>query len=106
MAKGSWDKYFKDAEVVIMLQAEIGALDYKSFKLNTIDSTKNVINVTKKFKIPYLIHESSAVVNSSSINHYTNSKIEQESLVLNSKLNYIIFRPSLMFGLFDRKHLV
>jgi nucleoside-diphosphate-sugar epimerase len=36
---------------------------------------------------------------------YTNTKKEQEEMVLASGINCVVLRPTLMFGWFDRKHL-
>ena len=45
---GEWEKYVRDADVVVMLQAQIGGLYYKDFKRNNIDSTNLVLNIIKK----------------------------------------------------------
>ena len=103
--RGEWEKHFENADIVIMLQAQIGASNYEPFQQNNINSTKNILKVMEQFDAPYLIHISSSVVNSTADDFYTRSKNEQEKLVLNSPINSIILRPTLMFGWFDRKHL-
>lgn len=102
---GSWEESFKGADVVVQLQAQIGAPTIEPFIRNNIDSTKNVLSVMKKYEIPYLIHFSSSVVNSVANDFYTNTKKEQEKLVKESGIKNVILRPTLMFGWFDRKHL-
>jgi uncharacterized protein YbjT (DUF2867 family) len=52
-----------------------------------------------------LIHISSSVVNSVADDFYTNTKKEQERIVIESGIPRTILRPTLMFGWFDRKHL-
>jgi nucleoside-diphosphate-sugar epimerase len=52
-----------------------------------------------------LIHISSSVVESVADDFYTNTKKEQERLVLESGIACPVLRPTLMFGWFDRKHL-
>lgn len=104
--KGSkWEGALKGAHVVVMLQAQIGAPTIDPFIRNNINSTKNILAVIKRFKIPYLVHVSSSVVNSIADDFYTNTKREQERLVVESGINHCILRPTLMFGWFDRKHL-
>jgi len=103
--KGEWEKLFEGADIVLMLQAQIGAPTIEPFIRNNITSTKNIIEVIKKYKIPYLVHISSSVVNSVADDFYTNTKKEQEKLVLESGIKNCILRPTLMFGWFDRKHL-
>lgn len=102
---GEWTNKFDKAEVVIMLQAQIGGLSYEEFELNNVTSTKRILDTIKEKKIPHLVHISSSVVASSANDFYTNSKLEQEKLVLSSGIKCPILRPTLMFGWFDRKHL-
>ena len=102
---GSWERSFEGADVVLMLQAQIGAPMIDPFIRNNVVSTKNILEVIERFKIPYLVHISSSVVNSKAEDFYTNTKKEQEILVLQSPVSKTILRPTLMFGWFDRKHL-
>lgn len=100
-----WAQAFAGADVVVMLQAQIGAPTLEPFIRNNITSTENVLEVIKRFNIPYLVHISSSVVNSVAEDFYTNTKKEQEKLVLASGIKQCILRPTLMYGWFDRKHL-
>jgi nucleoside-diphosphate-sugar epimerase len=102
---GSWEKEFNNADIVIMLQAQIGGNQESEFYKNNIQSSQNVLDAMKKFNINYLIHVSSSVVKSLANDMYTKSKKEQEKLVIDSGISNIILRPTLMFGWFDRKHL-
>ena len=103
--KGEWEKEFENAKFVIMLQAQIGAITIEPFIKNNIDSTKHILKVMKKYNVPYVVHISSSVVCSVADDFYTNTKKEQEKLVIESGIDYCILRPTLMFGWFDRKHL-
>ena len=102
---GDWRRHFAGAEVVVMLQAQIGGNDYQEFVDNNVDSTRLILDVIKESKVPYLIHISSSVVESVADDFYTRSKKEQEQMVLESGIPCPILRPTLMFGWFDRKHL-
>lgn len=102
---GDWQEHFYDADVVVMLQAQIGGLYYQDFVNNNITSTKLILNLIREHNIPYLVHISSSVVESVADDFYTRSKTEQESIVLQSGISCPILRPTLMFGWFDRKHL-
>lgn len=102
---GQWQRYFQDADVVVMLQAQIGAKDLAPFVLNNIESTRLILEEIKKNEIPYTVHISSSVVESIGDDHYTNTKREQEKMVLGSGISCVVLRPTLMFGWFDRKHL-
>jgi nucleoside-diphosphate-sugar epimerase len=102
---GDWQNHFIDADVVVMLQAQIGGLFYQEFVDNNVSSTELILDLVKENSIPYLVHISSSVVESVADDFYTRSKIEQEQIVLQSGIPCPILRPTLMFGWFDRKHL-
>jgi len=102
---GKWQEACRDGAVVVMLQAQIGSKESAPFVRNNIESTRLMLKTMKTHQIPYVVHISSSVVESVADDDYTNTKKQQEDLVLASGLNYCILRPTLMFGWFDRKHL-
>ena len=102
---GDWQRHFGDADVVVMLQAQIGGVDRDAFVRNNIDSTRLVIEEMKKRESAHLVHISSSVVESVVSDFYSDTKREQERVVLESGIRCAILRPTLMFGWFDRKHL-
>ena len=102
---GDWQRHFDGAEVVVMLQAQIGGNDYQEFVRNNIDSTRLILETIQLHQVPYLVHISSSVVASVADDFYTNTKKDQEKMVLESGVACPVLRPTLMFGWFDRKHL-
>jgi nucleoside-diphosphate-sugar epimerase len=102
---GPWQQHFTQADVVVMLQAQIGGNNYQDFVLNNVDSTRIILDTIKDSKKPYLVHISSSVVESLADDFYTDTKKIQEKMVLDSGIACPILRPTLMFGWFDRKHL-
>jgi nucleoside-diphosphate-sugar epimerase len=102
---GDWSRYFDGADVVVMLQAQIGGNDYEEFVRNNVTSTQLILDIIKEKQIPSLVHISSSVVESVADDFYTKTKIAQEKMVLESGIACPILRPTLMFGWFDRKHL-
>lgn len=102
---GDWQRHFDSADVVVMLQAQIGGNIYEEFVRNNIDSTLLVLEAIKENNVPYLVHISSSVVESIADDFYTNTKKQQEKIVLESGIVCPVLRPTLMFGWFDRKHL-
>lgn len=102
---GDWRRHFEDAEVVVMLQAQIGGNDYQEFVRNNVDSTRLILDAIKVSQAPYLVHISSSVVESMADDFYTKTKKDQERMVLESGIPCPVLRPTLMFGWFDRKHL-
>jgi len=105
----SWEQHFKSADTVVMLQAQIGGLNYDEFVHNNVDSTRLILEAATQHRVPYVVHVSSSVVESVADDFYTRSKIAQEKLVIEhierTGLACPILRPTLMFGWFDRKHL-
>jgi nucleoside-diphosphate-sugar epimerase len=102
---GAWQDEFSRANVVVMLQAQIGGLDYAEFERNNVHSTEHILAAIKPHSNTRLIHISSSVVTSIVDDFYNRSKIVQERIVLASGITCPILRPTLMFGWFDRKHL-
>jgi nucleoside-diphosphate-sugar epimerase len=102
---GDWYRHFDGADVVVMLQAQIGGNYYDEFVRNNVDSSRFVLDAIKTHQVPNLVHISSSVVVSVADDFYTKTKIAQEKLVLASGITCPVLRPTLMFGWFDRKHL-
>ncbi|GAC1607200.1 MAG: hypothetical protein NVS3B3_09620 [Aquirhabdus sp.] len=102
---GDWQRHFENAEIVVMLQAQIGGNDYQEFVRNNVNATRLIIDTIKANKVSYLVHISSSVVESVADDFYTKTKKDQERMVLESGIPCPILRPTLMFGWFDRKHL-
>jgi nucleoside-diphosphate-sugar epimerase len=102
---GDWQRHFEGADAVVMLQAQIGGLVYEEFVRNNVDSTRLVLDTIKQHQVPYLVHISSSVLESVADDFYTNTKRQQEEMVLASGIPNVVLRPTLMFGWFDRKHL-
>lgn len=102
---GEWQRHFVGADVVVMLQAQIGGLDYQDFVRNNVDATALILEAIKLNDVPCLVHISSSVVESMADDFYTRTKKDQEKMVLDSGIPCPILRPTLMFGWFDRKHL-
>ena len=102
---GAWAENFTGADAVVMLQAQIGDPNPEPFVRNNITSTQHVLAAIHQHRVPYTVHISSSVVESVANDHYTNTKKEQEKIVLDSGINCVVLRPTLMFGWFDRKHL-
>ena len=103
--EGPWLAHFRYADVVVMLQAQIGDPNPEPFIRNNITTTRVILDAIDRYKVPYTVHVSSSVVKSAVDDHYTRTKSEQERCVLQSGIDCVVLRPTLMFGWFDRKHL-
>jgi len=102
---GTWSQHFDGADIVVMLQAQIGGIDYQEFVDNNMTATERILEEVRKNTSARLIHISSSVVESVADDFYTNTKKDQEKIVIDSGIECPILRPTLMFGWFDRKHL-
>ncbi|MDF1795552.1 MAG: NAD-dependent epimerase/dehydratase family protein [Coxiellaceae bacterium] len=102
---GQWMDHFADAKRALVLHAQITGLQSDVFIKNNIIATEHVLQAIKQHKVPFTVHISSSVVNSIADDHYTQTKKQQEQLVIDSGITCCILRPTLMFGWFDPKHL-
>ncbi|MEP5567743.1 MAG: NAD-dependent epimerase/dehydratase family protein [Halioglobus sp.] len=101
---GNWQQHIRDADVLVMLQAQIGGLKPEEFESNNVSATQLILEAIDMDRPPYLVHISSSVVESVADDFYSQSKRAQEALVLASDIDCPVLRPTLMFGWFDRKH--
>jgi len=102
---GDWAKAFQGASALIQLHAQIGGEQYNEFKANNITATRHVLDACRTHNVMHIVHISSSVINSMAVDYYTETKQEQEKLVVISGIPFTVLRPTLMFGWFDRKHL-
>jgi nucleoside-diphosphate-sugar epimerase len=100
-----WQDAVAACDVVVVCHAQIGGLDPNAFEQNNVIGTRRLIEVVERNKRTYLVHLSSSVVESEAVDWYTESKAQQERIVVQSGLPHVVLRPTLMFGWFDRKHI-
>lgn len=102
---GDWSQAFAGAAVVVQLHAQITGKHRALFDRNNLTATRRVLDACLAHAVPYLVHISSSVVNSVATDDYTETKKQQEAMVVASGLRHCVLRPTLMFGWFDPKHL-
>lgn len=100
----NWQDQVAACDVVIVSHAQIGGLDAKQFEQNNVTATRRLIEAVVSNPRAYLVHLSSSVVELEAADWYTESKEQQERIVVQSGLSHVVLRPTLMFGWFDRKH--
>lgn len=69
----------------------------KSYEVNVL-GTNNLIKVCEEKKVTKFIEVSSQATKIKNKGVYANTKIESDSLVKESKLNWVILKPSLVYG--------
>ncbi|AWH20241.1 NAD-dependent epimerase/dehydratase family protein [Stenotrophomonas sp. ZAC14D2_NAIMI4_6] len=102
---GDWARAFEGARIVVQLHAQITGKTTDLFVRNNLTATGHVLAASKAAAVPYMVHISSSVVNSVAKDDYTNTKRDQEAMVVASGQPHCVLRPTLMFGWFDPKHL-
>jgi nucleoside-diphosphate-sugar epimerase len=100
-----WQQAIAECDEVICAHAQIGGLEQTAFEDNNVLATKRLLNVVKTNLRAHVIHVSSSVVESAASDWYVSTKQSQEELVVNAGVSYVVLRPTLMFGWFDRKHI-
>ena len=63
-----------------------------------VELTKHIVNLAKKAKIKKIVYNSGLGVSSKTSVGYFISKYKAEKIIVNSGLNYTIFRPSYIVG--------
>ncbi|WP_250633696.1 NAD-dependent epimerase/dehydratase family protein [Pinirhizobacter soli] len=101
---GAWTDAFAGAHCVVQLHAQITSKFPDEFVRNNVRATRRVLDAMNHHNVPYLVHISSSVVVSVANDDYTNTKKDQEALVVASSIRHCVLRPTLMFGWFDPKH--
>src|SRR5262245_48949198 len=85
-----WQPAVADAQVVVISHAQIGGLDRRVFVANNVTATERVLESLRTNRDVRLIHVSSSVVNSAAEDFYTETKEQQEKLVLGSGLSAVV----------------
>jgi nucleoside-diphosphate-sugar epimerase len=103
--QGAWLDEFKNCTHLVNAHAQIGGNSADDYERNNVTATENVVTAARQCGVKYVVNISSSVVNSATVDNYTESKKAQESIVLSSGIKQVVLRPTLMFGWFDRKHI-
>ncbi len=90
----------KGCDAAIHLVGIIRAFPNKDITFERLhtEATANVIEAAKETEVPRLLHMSALGAREDGPTPYLRTKFAAEELVRQSGLNYVIFRPSLIFG--------
>lgn len=102
--QNGWQHALEGCEVLVVGHAQIGGLFESDYIRNNVQASERLMQAAIQYQVPYLVNISSSVVNSKALDYYTETKKKQEETVAASAIKQVIFRPTLMFGWFDRKH--
>ena len=102
----SLKKVIKDIDAVIHMAAEIDNLNLNIQKKINVLGTENIIRVVKENNINHIIFLSSGSVGvKENKGIYGEMKAKAEELVINSGLNYTIFRAGVLYGMDDPRNI-
>ena len=102
---GNWQKKIKGQDIIVHLAAEISSKDPSLFERNNVKATQNLIHAAQKAKVKKIILFSSAAVTSIRKDLYAQTKKLQEKIVIKSGIDYVILRPSMIYGPGDTKNI-
>ncbi|MGH1566250.1 MAG: SDR family oxidoreductase [Nitrosopumilus sp.] len=89
---------FKNSDAIIHLVG-IGKQSVKiDYNMVNVEFTKHIVNLSKKAKVKKIIYTSGLGVSPNSSLGYFISKYKAEKIIINSGLDYTIFRPSYVVG--------
>lgn len=93
--------FLENAEMIIHAAAISNAYDPEEYYLNNVVSTKNLVDASRKYAIKKFIYISSILAGEHSGN-YGKSKLASEEYIRSSVENWIIIRPSQVYGYFSK----
>src|SRR3989344_1403774 len=88
----------KDVDIVIHLAANLWVTDNHTMYLDNVVATKNIIEACKKNGVKRIITLSSSSATPENLSEYGKTKLEADKLVMNSKLEYTILKPTMIYG--------
>lgn len=88
----------KGIDTIIHLVGIIQEEKGMTFESIHVDGTQNLINAAKKNNIKLFYYQSANGADKDGATAYFRTKAEAEEIVKNSGIDYIIFRPSLIYG--------
>jgi len=104
-APGPWQDELAGCTHLVIAHAHLVGTDPTPFVATNIDATALVLEAASRHGVQYIVHLSTAAINSNVFDEYARTKKAQEDLVDASGIPHVCLRPTLMFGWFDRKHL-
>jgi uncharacterized protein YbjT (DUF2867 family) len=88
----------KDIEAVIHLVGIISEVGDRTFEKVHVRGTQNMVNAAQSAGIRRFVHMSALGTRPNAVSRYHQSKWAAEEIVRASKLDYTIFRPSIIYG--------
>jgi nucleoside-diphosphate-sugar epimerase len=100
-----WQHALANTGTLVCAHAQLNGLNWNLFERNNIIATQRLLTAASQKHVRYLVHISSASVNSKASDFYSESKRAQEMLAKALSFPIVVLRPTLMFGRGDFKNL-
>jgi len=97
--KESLKKAVEDVETVIHLVGIIVEKKGATFEIIHTQGTRNLVDMSKAAGVRRFIYISALGARENARSRYHKTKWEAEQAVINSRMEYVIFRPSIMIGI-------
>jgi NADH dehydrogenase len=91
-------KCFQEADIVYHLVGIIAETGTKTFQKTVADGTRRVVSAAKKAGIKKIVFLSALGTTEEADSEYLRTKWEAEQYIINSGIDYTIFRPSIVYG--------
>jgi len=92
---------FSGAEVVYHLVGIIAETKKSSFEQTVVEGTRNVVAACRSAGVKKIVYLSAMGTSAQAVTTYHQTKYRAEQIVVSSPLDYIIYRPSVVYGLGD-----
>ena len=93
--------FLKDADLLIHAAAVSNAVNKEEYFKTNYEATCNLLKAATKYKVNRFIYISSIVSNEHS-GYYGQSKLKSEKFIKNTFDNWLIIRPSQLYGYSDK----
>lgn len=92
---------FKDADVVFHLVGIIAETRNKTFRKTVVSGTENVVKACRDMNVKKIIYISALGAEENAATKYHQTKFKAERLIIRSGIEYVILRPSIIYGEHD-----
>ena len=89
---------FVDVDAVVHLVGIIREVGTATFQRVHVDGTQNVVDAMEQADVRRIVYVSAIGASPDGVSRYQTTKFEAEEIIRRSGLDYVILRPSLVFG--------
>ncbi len=98
-------KILSSVDIIVHIAGQVNAKTKLELYNSNVFITKNLVNAAEAKKVKKFFFISTIITDSKIQGLYSETKKQAEDIVVNSNLNYIIFKPSVIYGKYDNKQI-